>query len=1115
MDSRANVIPVDPSGNSGVALASITGAMNIAPDGAVIAVAPGTYAEQVVISRPVTIVAAAGRDTVVVEWHQGVTVSCRAQASVDGLTIRSTANDGVAVNVDGGALLLQNCTIESTAQGVAVLAGSTATVRTSRFRRGTVGVCFERSSGSVESCEFVDMACNAVAFIGALGGSMARSTVRGCGCHGVKFDEGAVGIVEWCDISDTAQAAVFVGGRSNPTIRHTKIHDCNERGIWFTGNSGGLVWDCGIMDMGSSGIHVERSANPTIRYAAVGRCGGNGFYVGDYGRPRFEDCIVSATRLAAIGVTTFGNPTVVGTKVQGGDECGVHVRKDGRGTFERVEVRDVQLQSFRVEGEGHLVVRDGQASGAGDCGIWVQSGASGEFEQLEIRAATRNAAMVDGRATFERCTLVDCTDYGINVRSEGAKLTIRDSEVAEAGRDGIWVQQDTILEAAGTRIRACKAAGVVVGPRGRATFEHCRVEDNSGPGVKIESDDRVSLRGGSVTGNGGVAVEGRDRPSVTLDDVDIEDVEFDDVHTGEHRQATIASRGPATGTGLAGSAPRPQDDLLGELAGLIGLAGVKQEVTELVDMIAVSERRRAAGLPVAPMSRHLVFAGPPGTGKTTVARLYGEILASLGVLRQGQVVEVSRSDLVSENVGGTALKTTAAFNKAVGGVLFLDEAYALAPQPGASVDFGREAIDTLVKLMEDRREDVVVVAAGYSAEMRRFLGSNVGLASRFSRTIEFPNYTPQELVEIVDRQADTHGYLLAAELKEVLARHFQSMKRDETFGNGRAARQVFEEMIGRQSRRLASRPDATADDLRLLTVADLGEVAGPGRRAPTERRDEAQVAALLAELDGMVGLARAKEEVTDVVNLLAIARRRREAGLPEPEISRHLIFSGPPGTGKTTVARLYSGLLAALGALGSGQIVEVSRSDLVAPYIGQTAPKTREAFERARGGVLFIDEAYTLARAGDGSTDFGQEAIDMLVKLMDDHRDEVVVIAAGYAGDMQRFCGSNPGLASRFGRTVSFDSYTTDELVTIFEALATAGGYDSTPETIASVRAHFEAAARGPAFGNAREVRRTLQEMVSRQARRLSAQRDAAIDDLRLLLPDDLAATASADGSAT
>jgi SpoVK/Ycf46/Vps4 family AAA+-type ATPase len=259
-----------------------------------------------------------------------------------------------------------------------------------------------------------------------------------------------------------------------------------------------------------------------------------------------------------------------------------------------------------------------------------------------------------------------------------------------------------------------------------------------------------------------------------------------------------------------------------ELQNLVGLAGVKAEVTSLINLNKMAKRRIDAGLSAPPMARHLVFAGAPGTGKTTVARLYGVILAGLGVLRKGHLVEVARADLVAQIIGGTAIKTTEAFESALGGVFFIDEAYTLSNSRGGSgPDFGREAIDTLVKLMEDHREDIVVIAAGYSKEMAQFLSANPGMESRFSRTIEFANYTPDELVTIVRTQCAKHDYRIDDEAGEALLQYFDKIPKDGTFGNGRTARRVFERMTDRQASRLAMSADVKAADLTLLTTEDL------------------------------------------------------------------------------------------------------------------------------------------------------------------------------------------------------------------------------------------------------------------------------------------------------
>jgi AAA+ superfamily predicted ATPase len=263
--------------------------------------------------------------------------------------------------------------------------------------------------------------------------------------------------------------------------------------------------------------------------------------------------------------------------------------------------------------------------------------------------------------------------------------------------------------------------------------------------------------------------------------------------------------------------------VLGELDALVGLESVKREVRALTDMIEVGRRRQQAGLKAASVKRHLVFTGSPGTGKTTVARLYGEILASLGVLEKGHLVEVSRVDLVGEHIGSTAIRTQEAFERARGGVLFIDEAYALSPED-AGRDFGKEAIDTLVKLMEDHRDAVVVIVAGYTAEMERFLSVNPGVASRFSRTITFGDYGPEELLRIVEQQAEEHEYRLAPGAAEALLKYFTAIPKGPTFGNGRTARQTFEAMVERHASRVAQFDEPSKDDLTLLYAEDLPDL---------------------------------------------------------------------------------------------------------------------------------------------------------------------------------------------------------------------------------------------------------------------------------------------------
>jgi len=546
------------------------------------------------------------------------------------------------------------------------------------------------------------------------------------------------------------------------------------------------------------------------------------------------------------------------------------------------------------------------------------------------------------------------------------------------------------------------------------------------------------------------------------------------------------SRGESESRGASDAAMSTQRDSgidhITILDSLIGLASVKKEIAELTKFQAIQAERKAAGLSVQSVGRHLVFAGNPGTGKTTVARLLGQIYAGLGLLKTGHVVECSRSDLVGTYLGETAPKVAAAVQKASGGVLFLDEAYSLTPRTegGGGDSYGTEAIDALVKLMEDRRDEFIVIAAGYTDRMQEFLDANPGLASRFNRTLVFDDYTPSELAAIFENMCEDAGYTVTSEGKASLRRHLATMKKPESFGNGRYVRSLFEDTLVRQSVRLSDLTDRGPDDLSTIEADDL---ALPEARV-AESTDDLTDA--LTELDSLIGLAPLKRQVVQLVDTLEVQRLRKEAGLPTVTWSQHFVFAGNPGTGKTTVARILARIYGALGFVSRGQMVECSRADLVAGYVGQTAIKTTRKVKSALGGVLFIDEAYTLARDSGSDLPAGLEAIDTLLKLMEDYRDDLVVIAAGYPDEMVRFINSNPGLASRFTDTLTFPDYEDSELSAIFYGIAQSAGINISPEAQSLVGAACAALRSRSDFANARSVRTLFQQVLSAQAVRLA-----------------------------
>ncbi|MDJ0726499.1 MAG: right-handed parallel beta-helix repeat-containing protein [Prochloraceae cyanobacterium] len=827
-------------------------------------------------------------------------------------------------------------------------------------------------------------------------------------------------IIENCFITTSIGIGVKIYQGAFPLIKNCRIYGGKDTGIKIVRGGGGIIENCDISYHHSSNIIISGEGKSIVRKCKIHGSKKSGIWIAENSSALIEECQIYANAYPGIGITSKSNPTIRNCQIYNGTN-GILITNNSRGTIENCKIFKNSYPGIAITAGANPTIRNCQIYN-GTNGISIAERGKGIIEDCQIYNNTYPgiAINLEGNPKITRCKIYEGKSYGILVTEKG-KGIIEETEIYKNIKPGIAITSE-----ANPLIKKCtiyenKSNGIAINKQGKGIIEDCVIRDNESLPIAIEKGSNPWIE----------------------------------------RCETLDSK--------------YVDYLWQQIDCLVGLADLKRVVKEIIDTEIANQRLRAAGMKVDEIeSRHMAFIGNPGTGKTTVANIVAEILKQLGVLKQGKFIEVRRDILVGQYQGHTAKRTAKVVKSALDGILFIDEAYAL--MQSEQDEYGKEAINTLISLMEKHRHRLVVIFAGYGPSMQKLFAANPGLESRIAYQIQFPDYTPREMQRIFATMCDKSGWICNQYLLDSLLQVFENIytSRDDNFANARNVRNLLEAMV----RRLKSR--IVKDNLAGQAMLNLNlDDIPPEYRIVRDRVDKENLSRLLGELNDLIGLDSVKDAIGELVHTQLANQKLLQAGHQvRDNETRHMLFTGNPGTGKTTVARLVGQIFKALGLLKKGNFYEVNRANLVAQYQGQTALRTKQAVELALDGVLFIDEAYALNKGNFDS--YGSEAIDTLVPLIEKYRDRLIVIFAGYSREMKSFIAANSGLESRIAYKIEFPDYTGAQLHRIFISMAAKDGWIVTEDVDTLLQAKFAAlyGDRPDNFANARDVRNLYEKMV-------------------------------------